>query len=87
MRQDIIPVKDLDKVFQLLKLEQTFRMQLHNYKEHQRLMLERLKECKKTAEALKTVKQTVREHQQIQDKELNKEMIKILNKQFKEGTI
>ena len=85
MRQEIIPVKDLQKVFELLKAEQTFRVQLHTYKEHQRLMLEKLKQLKPLAERLNALKQIVREHQQLQDKELNKEMLKILNKSFKGG--
>jgi len=86
MKQEIIPISDLEKVFKLLKLEQTLRVQLHSYKEHQQQMLQKLKECKQTAEALKAAKQQLRDHQQLQDKQLNKEMLKILNKQFKGGT-
>lgn len=81
----MIPVKDLAGFFDIVKTEQSFRQSLHNFRETQELQLKRMRELKGLAKRLEALKQKYRDSSILKDKELDKEVRKVLNRKFLGG--
>lgn len=80
-----ITLSELDGYIDLIKLEQTLRAKLHEYKLFTEYRLEKLKELKPIAEKLRNLKQLSRNKGLIKDKELDREIRNIINKKFVGG--
>ena len=80
-------LSELNEYIDLIKLEQSFRAKLHEYKSFTEYRLAKLKELKPIAEKLKNLKQLIRNKGVLTDKELDKEIRNIINKKFIGGVV
>jgi len=84
MKVTQINLSELDSYFELCKLEQTFRVKLHLYKELKEMELQKVKELKPLAEKLSNLKRT-EAFREIVGKDLDRDIRNILNKHFEGG--
>jgi hypothetical protein len=80
-----IRLNELSEYIDLIKLEQTFRVKLIEFKNNQELRLKQIQELKPIAEKLNYLK--TKNQGLIKDKELDREIRNIINKKFIGGVI
>lgn len=78
-------VTELKEYMKLLKLEQTFRVKLHRYREDAELQLKRITDLKELAKVLDAHKKKLRKIKI--DKDVEKDIRKVINRSFKGGVI
>ena len=79
--------KELNQIIDLCKTEQALRVKLQQYKELTEFVLQQAKELKPLAENLNHHKNIIKLKGIMQDKELDKQIKKIINNKFLGGVL